>query len=105
MFVNSRIFLVTASFNIKFRSIMNIQGRGETESANSLKTTILAFTARQINIEMVVKNPTVRNIPHPHRSSKARNIQEYQPIFERKFYKTQFLSIFKQKQRELADGC
>ena len=47
MFVNSRIFLVTASFNIKLSSMMNIQGRGATESENGLNTTISAFSARQ----------------------------------------------------------
>ena len=33
---------------------MNIQGRGANESANGLKTTISAFTARKINIETIV---------------------------------------------------
>ena len=54
MFVNDHVFLVTTSFNIKFSSIMNMQGRGETEASNGLKTTISAFAARKINIETIV---------------------------------------------------
>ena len=54
MFVNGHVFLVTTSFNIKFISIMNMQGRGATEAANGLKTTILLFTAHIINIETIV---------------------------------------------------
>ena len=46
MFVNVHIFLITISFNIKFISIMDIQGRGATESTNALKTTISASTAK-----------------------------------------------------------
>ena len=47
MFVNGHVFLITTTFNIKFSSIINIQGRGVTESANGLKTTISEFTARK----------------------------------------------------------
>ena len=54
MFVNGYVFLVTMSFNIKVSSIMNMQGRGATEAANGLKTTISAFTAHKISIEMIV---------------------------------------------------
>ena len=54
MFMNGEVFLVNASFNIKFRSIMNTQGRGKTEAENCLKTTISEFTARKINIETIV---------------------------------------------------
>ena len=54
MFVNSHVFLFNTSFNIKFRSIMNMQGRGSTEAANGLKTTTSAFIARKINIETIV---------------------------------------------------
>ena len=54
MSMNGHVFLVTTSFNINFRSIMNMQGRGSTESANVLKKTISAFTARKINTETIV---------------------------------------------------
>ena len=54
MFVNCHILLVTTSFNIKFISIMNMQVCGATEAANGLKKTISEFTARKINIEMIV---------------------------------------------------
>ena len=54
MFMNGHVFLVTTSFNIKFSSIMNMQGRGSTESENSLNTTISFFTARKTNIETIV---------------------------------------------------
>ena len=47
MFVNGHIFLVSTS-------IINIQGGGSTEAENGLKTTISAFTARKMNIEMIV---------------------------------------------------
>ena len=40
MFVNGHVFLVTTSFNIKLSSIINMHGRGATESENGLKTTI-----------------------------------------------------------------
>ena len=54
MFVNVRVFLVSTLFNIKFRSIMNIQGYGSTEAENGLKTTISAFTARKVKIKTIV---------------------------------------------------
>ena len=56
MFVNGHVFLVTKSFNIKFISIMNMQGREATEAENGLNTTISAFTAHKINIETIVGN-------------------------------------------------
>ena len=56
MFLNGKILLVTTTFNIKFISIMNMQGYGATKAANSINTTILLFTAHQINIEIVVVN-------------------------------------------------
>ena len=54
MFVNGHVFLVTTSFNIKFISIKNMQGHGETEEENGLKTTTSFFIARKINIETIV---------------------------------------------------
>ena len=54
MFLNGNGFLFTTSYNIKFSSIMNIKGCGATEASNGLKTTISSFTARKINIEMIV---------------------------------------------------
>ena len=54
MFVNGHVFLVPTSFNIKFGSIINMQGCGSTEAENGLKTTISAFTVRKINIETIV---------------------------------------------------
>ena len=54
MFVNGHIFHVTTSFNINFRSIINMLGSVATEAANCLKTTISSFTACKINIEMIV---------------------------------------------------
>ena len=54
MFVNVHVLLVTTSFNIKFRSIMNMQGHGSTEAENCLNANISAFTARKINIETIV---------------------------------------------------
>ena len=54
MLVNSHIFFSTTSFNLKFSSIMNMQGRGETKASNGLKTTISAFIARKINVETIV---------------------------------------------------
>ena len=56
MFVNGPVFLVTTSFIIKFISIMNIPGRGETVAENGLKTTISVFTAHKINIGTIVGN-------------------------------------------------
>ena len=50
IFVNGHVFLVTTRFNAKFRSIMNIKGRGATEAENCIKTTIPVFTAFKINI-------------------------------------------------------
>ena len=47
MFVNIHILLVATSFNIKFRSIVNMQRRGTTKAENGLKTTISAFTAQK----------------------------------------------------------
>ena len=54
MFVNGHVFLATTSFNIKFISTINMQGRGATEAVNGLKTTISVFTACKINIETIV---------------------------------------------------
>ena len=51
MFVNGHIFLVATPFNIKFSSIINMQGHGATEPEDGLKTIISEFTARKINIE------------------------------------------------------
>ena len=56
MFVNSHILLVTMLYNIKFSSIMNVEGLVATKEANGIKTTISAFTACQINIDMVVRD-------------------------------------------------
>ena len=56
IFVIGYIFLVTTSFNIKFISIVNMQGHGETDAANSLRTAISAFTAQKIIIEAIVSN-------------------------------------------------
>ena len=54
IFVNGHVFFVTTSFNIKFISIINMQGHGETEEENGLKTTTSFFIARKINIETIV---------------------------------------------------
>ena len=54
IFVNDHVFLVTTSFNINFRSIINMLGSVATEAANCLKTTISSFTSHKINIETVV---------------------------------------------------
>ena len=54
MFVNGHVFLVTKSFNIKFRSVMNIQEHGTTELENGLKKTIPYFIAHKFNIETIV---------------------------------------------------
>ena len=54
IFKNGHVLLVFASLNIKFISIMNMQGRGANESENDLKKTIPAFTARKINIDTIV---------------------------------------------------
>ena len=54
MLVNCHVLIVTLSFNIKFISIMNMQGCGATEPANGLNTTISVFTERKINIETIV---------------------------------------------------
>ena len=50
MFVNSHILLVTMLYNIKFSSIMNVEGLVATKEASGIKTTISAFTACQINM-------------------------------------------------------
>ena len=52
-----------------------------------------------------LNNSPVRNNPRPQKSSKARNIKEYQPSFEGKSYNMQFISISKKKQRECSDNC
>ena len=62
MFLNGHVFLIITSFNIKFSSIMNMQGRGATESANGLKTTISEFTARKINIETIVGDSKLKAV-------------------------------------------
>ena len=54
---------------------------------------------------LFLKSPPVRNNPRPHKSSEARNRQEYQPISESEAYEMQFLLIYKQKQCEWDDDC
>ena len=54
MFVNDHVFLVMKSLNINLIPIMNMQERGSTEASNGINITISAFTARKINIEMIV---------------------------------------------------
>ena len=61
--MNSHVFLFIASFNIKFISIINMQGCGATESENSLKTTISIFTTQKINIETIVGDKKFEAVP------------------------------------------
>ena len=56
MVMNGHIVLVTASLNVNFRSIMNIQGSGATKTEKGINTTISAFTELQINVETTVVN-------------------------------------------------
>ena len=54
MFINVHIFLLVKPLNIKFVSIYEYTMMWIIEEETGIETTISEFTARKINIEMVV---------------------------------------------------